>query len=524
MSLKKVLIFISLLFILFYSFSEEKILIYSYGSNVGELNPHMYSPNQMFGQAMVYEPLVQYDKTGNVIPCLAEGWTISKDGKKYVFNLRKNVLFSDGTVFNAEAVKKNFDAILANTGRHTWLELINQIESVKVVSDYQIEINLKNTYYPFLQELTVCRPVRFLSPSGFPDDGLTVKGIKKAVGTGPWILTETKMGEYNVFMRNEKYWGKKPSIKKIIVKVIPDPDMKLVALETGEINFIYGTGGSTGGQIGFEAFKQIEKNKNFIAKSTPMPLTRMLALNTANGVTKEIMVRKAILYSVNKDVLLKGIFLGLEKKADYIFEPSLPYCNIKLAPYNYDVNLAKKILEESGWKISKEKTYREKNGVLLETTLCYVGNDAMEKAISEYIQAELKKIGIKINLIGEESDSFYNRQKNGEFGMIFNATWGTPYDPHSFVSSMRAPSHADYQAQKGLSMKAEIDKKISEVLLTTDEKQRQAMYTYILKTLHDEAVYLPISYSSIITVYPKNFKGVDFRATTYDIPFDQIYF
>lgn len=86
------------------AFAEKDTLIYSWSSNVGELNPHMYSPNQMFAQAMVYESLVKYGEGNKVLPWLAEKWTISPDGKIYTFELRKDVTFTDGTPFNAEAV------------------------------------------------------------------------------------------------------------------------------------------------------------------------------------------------------------------------------------------------------------------------------------------------------------------------------------------------------------------------------------------------------------------------------------
>jgi nickel transport system substrate-binding protein len=105
-------------------FAAPKTLVYSWPSNVGPLNPHLYSPNQMFAQAMVYEPLLRYGRDGSIMPWLAQSWEISADGREYTFDLRRKVFFSDGTPFDAEAVKKNHDAVLANAKRHTWLEMI----------------------------------------------------------------------------------------------------------------------------------------------------------------------------------------------------------------------------------------------------------------------------------------------------------------------------------------------------------------------------------------------------------------
>lgn len=76
--------------------------------DIGEINPHVYNPSQLFTQSMVYEPLVSYEAGGKLKPHLAESWDISHDGKLYTFHLRKNVTFSDGTTFNAKIVKKEF--------------------------------------------------------------------------------------------------------------------------------------------------------------------------------------------------------------------------------------------------------------------------------------------------------------------------------------------------------------------------------------------------------------------------------
>ena len=102
--------------------------------NVGPLNPHLYTPNQMFAQSMVYEPLVKYQADGSVIPWLAKSWTHSEDGKTWTFTLRDDVKFSNGEPFDAEAAAENFRAVLDNRQRHAWLELANQIVDVKALS------------------------------------------------------------------------------------------------------------------------------------------------------------------------------------------------------------------------------------------------------------------------------------------------------------------------------------------------------------------------------------------------------
>ncbi|SMD01528.1 nickel ABC transporter substrate-binding protein [Sporomusa malonica] len=494
--------------------AKEKVLNFSWAKDIGALNPHMYNPNQMFAQALVYEPLVQYSNDGKIIPWLAESWTISPDGKEYVFKLRKDVKFSDGTQFNAAAVKKNFDAVLANSKRHDWLAFIRQIKETHVMDDNTFKLVLKDAYYPVLQELALVRPIRFLAPSQFPDNGNTGEGIKKPIGTGPWVLSEYKQGEVAVFVRNEHYWGAKPKVDKLVVKIIPDSESRVVAFEKKELNLIYGNG-----SISLDAFKHLQASGKYETKLSEPLATRVLAINSNKGVTKELKVRQAIQHAFNKDAFVKGVLYGTEHKADTLLATNFPYCNLGLTPYAYSADKAKALLEEAGWKEIKGKEFREKDGQVLELEFCFESTDAIQKSVAEVLQGDLKKIGIKVKLTGEELLSIVQRQKDGNFNIIYSDTWGAPYDPHSLVGSMRAPGHADYQAQVGLSMKADIDRIATEALVSTDEAKRQALYKEIFTTLHEQAVYLPLSYLANIAVYPKNVTGVTFMGSQYEIPF-----
>lgn len=496
---------------------DGKTLTFSWAKDIGDLNPHMYGINQMFAQAMVYEPLVRYGENGKVEGALAESWDISEDGKEYTFHLRKGVKFSDGSEFNADAVKMNFDAVLGNRERHSWLGLIDEIKDTQVIDESTFKVVFKNAYYPALQEFGLIRPLRFLAPSGFPDDKNTAVSIKKPIGTGPWVLSEYKKDEYAVFVRNEHYWGSKPKIDKIIVKIIPDGEARTLAFEKGDLDLIYGSG-----LISIDAFNELKNSGKYETKLSDPVSSRVVVINSDNGATKDLNVRLAVEYGLNKQSIVDGVFAGTEEKADTLFAPNFPYCDLKLKPYEYDIKKAKSLLDEAGWKVVKGKEFREKEGQPLEIALYFDMNDTTQKGIAQIMQGDLRNLGINLKIVGEEEQSYLERQKTGEFNLIFNETWGAPYDPHSFVSSMRTNAHADYMAQQGLSMKQEIDKKIGEVLISTDETKRQEMYRYILETLHEQAIYIPISYTKNMTVYNKKVKNVDFLPSAYEIPFENM--
>lgn len=501
----------------FAPFAASDTLTTAWPVNVGSLNPHLYTPNQMFAQSMVYEPLVKYQADGTVRPWLATGWHHSDDGKTWIFTLRDGVTFSNGEPFNAEAAAENFRAVLDNRSRHAWLELVNQISEVKALSPNQLQITLKSAYYPFLQELALPRPFRFIAPSQFKNHE-TLNGIVAPIGTGPWVLQESRLNQYDVMVRNERYWGAKPALAKVVIKVIPDATSRAVAFETGEIDLLYGNEGL----LTLDTFARYRQNPQWRTQLSAPVETVMVALNSARAPTNELAVREALNYAVDKKTLIDGALYGTQQVADTLFAPGVPYANIGLKARQYDPARANALLENAGWLLPAGKAIREKAGQPLHIELAFTGTDALSKSMAEIIQANLRQVGVDIALVGEEESSIYARQRDGRFGMIFNRSWGAPYDPHAFVSSMRVPSHADYQAQQGLPDKPLIDKEIGEVLTARDEATRQALYRDILTRLHNDAVYLPLSYVSTMVVAKPELGAIPFAPVAAEIPFDQI--
>ena len=491
---------------------KEELVFVNY-RDIRDLNPHLYA-GEMYAQEMLYETLVNITADGYE-GCLAESWDISDDGKTYTFHIRDGVKFSDGEVCDANAIKANFDAIIENKDRHTWLEMMNLLVGVSAPDDKTFVIELSEPYYPLLTELGVTRPFAMISPKAMKD-GSTKDGVNAYIGTGPYVLTDFVTDEYAVFEANENYWGEQPKIKKITVKVIPDNQTRILALEKGEIDMIFGKN-----MIDADAINQYTGNDKFTVSLSDPTSTRQIVLNTTRDVLADKEVRQALHHATNKQTISEGIFYGLEQPADTLFAKTVPYCDIDLEPYAYDVELAQSMLDEAGWVVGSDKI-REKDGQKLNIDLLY--NSDTEKAIAEYLQSEYQKIGIALNIHGEEEQSYRDNMKAGNFDMVFNICWGTPYDPQSSLAAMRAPVYGDYAAQLGLEDKADIDQAITDILVSTDETKRQELYTFVLTRLHEDAVYIPLTYECNKAIYRSDLQGFHFTQTQYEVPFADFYF
>ncbi len=472
----------------------------------------------MAAQNMVFEPLVVNTEEG-IKPWLAKDWDISDDGLEYTFYLREDVNFSDGENFNAEAVKLNMDAILENKERHAWLDMVNEIKENKVVDEYTYKLVLKHPYYPTLTELGLTRPFRFVSPNSFID-GKTKNGVNSYAGTGPWTLDKHDKEQSALFTVNEDYWGEKPKVDSVKWRVMPDHQSTLLALENDEIDLIFG---SDGDMIDSDSLKVMEEQNDYeIAMSDPIA-SRAILLNSNRPFTKDIRVREALQYAIDKQTLANGALNGTESVAPTLFSSTVPYSDLNLKERNYEPDRASELLDDAGWEANSEGD-RYKEGEKLELSLYYNSDNAQEKTISEYLQNDLRKIGVELNIIGEQKQSFLDRQKSGDFDLQYSLSWGKPYDPQSYLSSWRIPAHGDYQAQTGLNKKPWLDDTITKLMIENDEGKREDMYAEILNYIYDEAVYIPLTYSRTKAVYTSELKGVSFNVSQYEIPFEKMYF
>ena len=499
---------------------ENKVTLAFNQDPVGNLNPHEYLPSQFITQDMVYDGLVSYGENGEIKPMLAESWTISEDGKTYTFKLRPNVKFSDGSAFDAKNVVKNFDTIFSkeNKSKHSWFAFTNHLKSYRAVDDLTFEIVLDTPYTATLYDLAMIRPIRFLGDAGFPEGGDTMKGIKAPIGTGAWVLKEHKNNEYAVFVRNEYYWGEKPAASEIIIKNIPDSETLALQFESGDIDLIYGNG-----LISLDRFNSYRQDNGKYTTATSNPMsTRMLLMNTTSSILGDLNVRKALNHAVDKESIAKNIFDGIEKPADTIFAPNVPHTNVKLEKYGYDLAKAEAMLDEAGWK-KGANGIREKNGKKMVLSFPYISSKVTDKSIGEYIQGEWKKIGIQVELKAMEEKAYWQNATAKNYDIMSDFSWGAPWDPHAFLTAMADNSasntNPDYAAQLGLPMKAQLDKTIKALLVEPNEQKLNEMYTYVLTTLHEQAVYIPISYQAMLSVYRTGeLEGVKFMPEENRIP------
>ena len=494
-------------------------LVTCVNADVGILNPVTDENNfemlSIFG--LVYEPLIKYNN-GEFEPGLAESWEVSADKTEYTFHLRKNISFTDGSSFNAEAVKKNIEGTSKNLDFWGWLGVIKMLDRIEVVDEHTIKLFYNKPYYATLYDLSAPCPIRMIAPSVFPESGNPMDDISAAVGTGPYTLTEVEKNKQYVFERNEDYWGEKPKYNKVIVKVIPDEETRNLALRSGDIDMIFGSN-----LVSQKSFQQFKQDSNFGTKiSDQVTRSRNILMNTGSTILNDLNVRKAIQHVINKQEIIDNVLYGMEEKADYIMPPSVPYCEIVDPPYEYNKERAYQLLEGAGWLPGTDSTIREKDNQQMKLELIYRKGNGSDQDIAQAFQGLMRDAGIEVNITGYEFMTWYSRAMHGQYDFAINDTYGTPYIPHVYVYNM-ITAGIDKPAQQGLPMKNEFDQKIIELQETGDDQKISEIYNYIMSTLHQNAVNLPISYQNEVVVYNKNkINDIEFSGLPYEIDVSKI--
>ena len=485
----------------------EQVFRVAIVGDVPKLNPQGYDNHGFIPLAMMFDPLVRYAEDGKILPGLAESWQLSEGSLTLTFKLRSGVTFQDGKPFDAAAAKWNFDRWV-NVAEHDWLPISTKIAAITTPDPNTLVLQFKEPYYAALQELSLVRPVRFLSPSSVDAQGK----FSKPIGTGAYKLTESIKDKKLTFTRNEAYWGDKPAISKVEFDVIPDGQTRVAALLSKEVDMI---GGEYLGGIPLESIAMLQSNPQVEVTIAEGTTTYLLRLNYLKAPFNSLPVRQALNYAINREALSSQVFKNLATPAKGFFPPSIPYINYpKPELYTYQPEKGKKLLEEAGW-IAGSDGIRSKDGQPLNLTML-VNNELFpqSKPMAEVVQANLKALGINLQLRSVDDGAMIEAIKKGNFDMTLGLSYGSPYDPHSSVKDFFASTKNNDDRYY---TDPELDKLIEAVLKTTTESDRKAQYSKIWQYMDEQAVAVPVLFSKRIYAINKNVKGFKLAGTEYEL-------
>lgn len=357
--------------------AEIDELVIAIGVDADTFNPQEQTTTLFQNMCdLIYGNMLYQDPEGKLHPRLAEKYEVSADGLTFTMNLRKGVKFSDGTDFNAQAVKVTWDRILNPKMKVPLRFAVGMVEECVIVDDYTVTLKLKYPFAPLAPSMSLAL-VAPISPAAIEKYGEDVR--QNPVGAGPYVLKEWVKGDRIVMERNENYWGEKPTVARIVWKVVPEGATREAMLRAGQVHVCYKPLPSNVAALKADSNITVE-----------MPLdtrTIFMGLNCQKGVTTNKKVRQAFNYAVDKKAIVDKILFGTAEPMDGAVSPKV-FGYFKMdRQYDYDPEKAKQLLKEADFDFSKTVSMRTPNGRYL-----------FDKQVSEAVQAYLQAIGVKVEL------------------------------------------------------------------------------------------------------------------------------
>lgn len=475
--------------------STEKVFYYgdttfNAENDETDVNPHNGYSGWACIRYGVGETLFKYSDTMELEPWLAESYE-NVDELTWKINLKDGITFTSGRKLDGDAVKECIEHLVAVHKRAAG-DL--NIERVEAEADTVI--------------ITTAKPVpaliNYLSdPYGCIIDmqaGITDEGNVSA--TGPYIAEEIVTDSGLTLVKNQNYWNGEPRLDKIIVKTISDGDTLTMALQSGELNAAYGLPYSS---------LSLFNNSNYTISSSETSRSFFAQMNYANVNLQDSNVRAAIAMAINKkdftNVLLKGNGTLAEGPfpKDYTFGDSY----VKAAEYNIDN--ARHLLAQSGWKDTDGDGYVEKNGEKL--TLRWLTYPSRQELplLAENVQASLKQIGIdvKINCTANHLDYV----KKGEWDIYASAFVCAPTgDPEYFFTTHCLKNSSK---NRGGYYNEQLEQLEEQLSTTFDTEVREQLGIKMTQTILDDNAFIFASHLKMSIVSGKGVSGLTAHPSDY---------
>ncbi len=493
---------------------KQKGIIYCSEGNPSTFNPQLATSGTTADAAsyQIYDRLLEFDPvTNKIVPGLASSWLVSEDGLVYTFQLRKEVKFHSNDEFSPIRNFNADDVIFSMNRWRSWehpyhdvsggnypyfasLELDTVIDEIKRVNGYRIEISLNKPDSSFLANLATDFAIVLSAEYG---DFLLQQGTpelidERPIGTGPFQFERHRKDRYIRYTRNPDYWRRIPVAEQLIFDITPSSSLRLAKLMTGECDVI--------SLPAHSELDIIREKSNLVLDEKPGLNVGFWAFNTSRDPFDNIEVRKALAMAIDKSALLEAVYFGSAVQANGIVPPSSWAHQSDLQSTSYNPVLAKELLKKNGiqegftmdiWAMPVERTYNPN-----------------AQMMAELIQGFLKEVGVNVNIVSFEWNSFRRRLAEGNYDSILIGWSADNGDPDNFYRPLLSCASIDSGTNRAKWCSPQFDELINEALTYSDENTRSALYQTANAIIADQIPLVPIAHAYQYQAYRDDVKDL----------------
>lgn len=462
----------------------------------------------------VYESLVRQQKDGSFRPWLATKWSVSDDARTFTFTLRDDVRFSDGTRFDAAAVKTNLDRIADPRTKSKYaISLLGPYRDTTVVDPTTVRVRFDKPFATFLRNASTTY-LGFHSPRSIEEHGSRLcAGGPDQVGTGPFLLRSYTRGQQAVLERNPSYAApgakdRAPAkLARLTFRFVPDPTVRVGSALGGEVD--------AADAVPPNQLPKVERSGTLQLVSTATPgVGYTWYLNTDQGPFVDRRLRLAVQKAFDGERATKAVYFGAYDRAWSVLSPTtLGYDPGLQGTWGFDRTGAEALLDEAGWTGRDGAGYRTKDGRRLSTRLLFVPEYTSEDraALDQALQADLKRVGVELKLVPLDSAAYEPVRNAGRYGIVGFA-WGGG-DPDLLRVLFQSDQRFDDGGNNAARLRDDqVDAGLREGGSTTDVAARKAAYSRVQRRLIGEGIALPTAVQQRQIAVREGVSGLTFDA------------
>jgi peptide/nickel transport system substrate-binding protein len=450
--------------------------------------------------------LVELAGNDQIRPSLATSWQVKEKGREIIFQLRKDVKFSDGTPFTADAVKFTYDRLL-KTHYTSWTEA-DRIAKIEVLGQHTIAFYFKPDLAGFIALTSFGEyHCTIISPNSVHPKGDALAPMADFVGTGPWKVAEYKKDQYTVFVPNQYYYEKKPILKKVTLKVVPKAEARVLAIQSGDVDAVvdYYHGGSA---YTPRNLLRTLQSQGFQVLKKELPMTVVLACNFEKTPWNNLKVRKGLNYAVNKDDIA-ALFDGwLTPATKRMFADSAPYIQESgEKEYGFAPQKARKLFKKAG--LSKTNPI----------SLIAQGQNPDEVKLCELIKSQLEKTGLSIDLDVLEPGLYKERRNKKAWDLRIYYIGGPERRKYTRIDGRFNPEAPEFSF--GYFSSPELTPVLKKAVGSFNATERRKNFKIFYNQAKELAAGVPLYYEAVFVVAKPNVKNI--RYISSEPRFDTVY-
>ena len=491
---------------------ENNIFKYNEYSNISSLDPAFSSTlRNIWPINQIFNGLVQLDKNLEIKGDIASSWTISEDKRIYTFKIRQDVYFHNSELFGKNLTRKvkakdfeySFNRLIDNKIASPGFWVFNNVKDFKAINDSIFQIELKKEFDPFLGILSMkyCSVV--------PHEIVTVLGdkfSKNPIGTGPFKFKKWDENVKLVLSKNKNYFehdslGQKlPYLDGIAISFIPDKKSEFMELLSGKLDMVSSPENSIIDQIfDYKGDLNPRFSSNFNLLKSPYLNTEYIGFNIQNNIKKDTLLRYAINSGIDRKKMMQYLRKNIGYPAESGIVPNGLNNSFYLPRYNYDPDLSKKLIS----------IYKSNNDI--DEINITIVSDSQYLDILEFIQSELEKIGVQVQIEITPPSILRQGKATGKFD-AFRASWIADY-PHveNYFSLFYSKNHTPKGPNYTFFSDRNFDK-LYELIGNKKSISYEKISNNLENIIRRYSPIIPLYYDMSVRIVPKNISGLEANA------------